>query len=266
MSDNKPDSSRQEIITPQGRRLACCVTPGETPGVMFFGGFLSDVTGSKAQALAAHCRQQGRAFVRFDYSGHGASGGRFEDGTLGQWRDDALAVLDQVTTGPQVLVGSSMGGWLMVLAALARPHRVAGLLGIAAAPDFTETLLRPGLSDAQRQALETQGSVAITGEEGGLSFTLTRALLDESRDHLVLGGGMIPISCPVRLVQGQRDGSVPWATALTLAERLMAEDVVVTLIKDGDHRLSRPADLNRLARVLDGLLVRVTEGASASPC
>lgn len=225
---------------------------GKTPGVIFLGGFMSDMTGTKATALEAHCRAQGRAFIRFDYQGHGQSSGAFRDGTIGRWRDDALAVIDQVADGPQVLVGSSMGGWIALLAALARPDRVAGLVGIAAAPDFTRDLMWASYSADERKTLETEGFLEVPTEYGDEPYIITHRLIEEGSTHLLLDQP-VPLACPVRLLQGMRDEDVPWQTALRLVETLQSEDVIVTLVKSGDHRLSEPADIARLCAVVDDL-------------
>ncbi|MGH6913718.1 MAG: alpha/beta hydrolase [Geminicoccales bacterium] len=229
-----------------GRRLACRSWPGAAPGVLFCGGFTSDMTGTKALALEALCRARGLAYTRFDYSGHGASSGRFEDGTIGGWLEDALAIVDRVAAGPLVVVGSSMGGWIALLLALAGPERVRGLVGIAAAPDFTEDLLLANATGAQRLALDQQGFWMQPSAYGGEPFLITRRLLEEGRRHLLLRAP-IPIPCPVHLLHGQRDPDVPWQTALRLAERLESEEVTVELIKGGDHRLSSARDLARIA-------------------
>ena len=235
-----------------GDDLALHHSPGAAPGVLFCGGFTSDMTGTKARALEAHCRASGRQFTRFDYRGHGRSGGRFADGTIGAWAEDACLVLDEATKGPQVVVGSSMGGWIMLLVALARPGRIEALVGIAAAPDFTDDLLLSGATPAQRADLERQGYWIEPAAYGGDPYPVTRALLDDGRERLLLRAP-IAIRCPVRLLHGQEDEAVPWQTSLTLAERLESEDVVVELIKSGDHRLSTPADLRRLCRRVDEL-------------
>jgi pimeloyl-ACP methyl ester carboxylesterase len=229
---------------PGERRLACHRVPGKRPGVLFCGGYTSDMTGTKALALEAFCREQGRAFVRFDYTGHGASSGDFVDGTIGGWTDDALAIVDRLTEGPLLVVGSSMGGWIMLLVALARPQRIAGLIGVGAAPDFTEDLLLAQATPEQRRELAKQGYWKQTSAYGP-SYPVTRQFIDEARRHLVLRGP-IPITCPVHLLHGQRDPDVPWQTALRLAERLEAEKVTVELIKAGDHRLSTARDIARL--------------------
>ena len=250
------------IDRPGGHRLAYHATAGHAtspgaPGVIFLGGFMSDMTGTKAMALEDHCRERGLAYLRFDYLGHGQSSGAFTDGTIGRWADDAIAVIDELTAGPQVLVGSSMGGWIMLLAALARPGRVVGLLGLAAAPDFTEALIWRDLDEDMRAALLDEGVITMPSDYDDTPYPITRALIEEGRDHLLLGGP-IALGCPVRLLQGMADRDVPWKTALTLAEKLAGDDVEVTLIKSGDHRLSEPPDLARLGRTLDALIERIT--------
>ena len=249
------------IDRPGGHRLAYHATAGhatfpDAPGVIFLGGFMSDMTGTKAMALEDHCRERGLAYLRFDYLGHGQSSGAFTDGTIGRWADDAIAVIDELTAGPQVLVGSSMGGWIMLLAALARPGRVVGLLGLAAAPDFTEALIWRDLDEDMRAALLDEGVINMPSDYDDTPYPITRALIEEGRDHLLLGGP-IALGCPVRLLQGMADRDVPWKTALTLAEKLAGDDVEVTLIKGGDHRLSEPPDLARLGRTLDALIERI---------
>lgn len=229
--------------------------PGAVPEVMFLGGFASDMTGTKALHLEAHCRARGRAFTRFDYRGHGASSGRFEEGTIGDWAADALAVLDRVVEGPAVLVGSSMGGWIMLLLALARPERVKGLIGIAAAPDFTERLMREAMTPEEAQTLARDG-VLMQPSDYGAPLPITRRLLDEGRDHLVLGQ-TIPIGAPVHLLHGQADPDVPFELALELSDRLASRAVTLELVEDGDHRLSREADLRRLTAASDRMLEAV---------
>ena len=228
-----------------GRYLAYRHLPGKVPGVLFCGGYTSDMTGTKALGLEAFCRAEGRAFTRFDYTGHGASSGDFASGTIGGWSEDAMAILDRAIEGPVLVVGSSMGGWIMLLLALARPERVLGLVGVAAAPDFTEDLLLPRATPEQRRALSEQGHWMQPSAYGDEPYPVTRRFLEEARGHLVLRGP-IPIGCPVHLLHGQRDPDVPWQTALRLAERLESEDVTVELIKAGDHRLSTQPDLARI--------------------
>ncbi|TQV83209.1 alpha/beta hydrolase [Denitrobaculum tricleocarpae] len=226
------------------------------PGVVFLGGFMSDMTGSKALTLEEHCRGRGLDFLRFDYLGHGQSSGNFADGTIGRWAEDAVAVLDDLTDGPQILVGSSMGGWIMLLAALARREQIAGLIGIAAAPDFTEDLMWAEFTQEQRDQVLSTGRFEQPSEYGDDPYIITRALIEDGREHLLLRAPL-PIRCPVRLLQGMRDDDVPWKTALRLTDALESEDVEVTLVKKGDHRLSEPEDLARLMRVLDELVAEV---------
>lgn len=234
-----------------GTRIAYRAVGGRGPGVVFLGGFVSDMTGIKATHLDAWCRARGQAFVRFDYSGHGQSSGRFEDGTIGRWAAEAVEVIDRVTQGPQVLVGSSMGGWIMLLAALARPDRVAGLAGIAAGPDFTADMLA-SMSPEARAAIERDGVWRGTNDLTGEGVPITRALIDDGNQHLLLDAE-IALDCPVRLVQGMADDDVAWETAIRIASRLRADDVVVHLVKDGDHRLWREQDLSRITGAIDEL-------------
>ncbi len=238
--------------------LGHCRSCGNGPEVLFLGGFASDMTGTKARFLEAHCLATGRAFTRFDYRGHGASSGRFEDMTIGDWLADATAMLDRVVDGPAVLVGSSMGGWLMLLLALARPERIRGLVGIASAPDFTERLLRPALSAEALAELRDKGVCRLPSAYGE-PLPITARLLDEGREHLLLGAP-IAIGCPVHLLHGQEDRDVPWRMSLELAGGLRSRQVTLELVKDGDHRLSRDADLRRIASALD----RVAEVAAGS--
>jgi pimeloyl-ACP methyl ester carboxylesterase len=237
---------------PAGDRIAYRHTPGNAPQVLSCGGYTTHMTGTKATTLERHCRDRGRAYTRFDYRGHGASSGSFADGTVGRWRDDALAIVDRVTSGPLIVVGSSLGGWLMLLVALARPARVQALVGVAAAPDFTEDLLLPQASPAERRQLDEQGYWLQPSAYGGPPYPVTRALLEDGRAHLLLRAP-VGIRCPVHLLHGQRDPDVPWPTALKLAERLESDDVEVELIKAGDHRLSTPADLRRITAAIERL-------------
>jgi pimeloyl-ACP methyl ester carboxylesterase len=238
----------QYLDRPDGAKLAYYRRPAprsSRPGVMFLGGFASDMTGSKALALEAFARARGHDFVRFDYQGHGQSSGRFEDGTIGRWAEDAVAVLDQLTEGPQILVGSSMGAWIMVLAALARAKRVVALVGIASAPDFTEDLLMARYPQEMRERLERDGVIDVPSDYAEEPYRISRRLIDEARRHLVLRAP-IPITCPVRLIHGTADLDVPWQTSLKLSQQLQSVDVELTLVKHGDHRLSTPRDLSRI--------------------
>jgi pimeloyl-ACP methyl ester carboxylesterase len=246
--------ARHDGATIAYRRLA-----GRSPGVLFCTGFRSDMTGTKAAFLEGYCRSRGHAFVRFDYFGHGASGGDIGLGTIGRWVEDTVAVLDALTEGPQIIVGSSMGGWVMLLAALARPDRVQALVGIAAAPDFTEDLVWQRLDVSQQQECHETGSITLPSKYDPAGYTHTLGLFEDGRRHLVMRQ-QIPLRCPARLLHGLRDDAVPWETSLRLAERLASRDVIVTLVKGGDHRLSSEADLARLAATLDELLARDERG------
>ena len=209
---------------------------------------MSDMNGSKALALEQHCQEQGQAFLRFDYMGHGNSSGNFADGTIGLWAQNALTAFDELTEGPQIIVGSSMGGWMMILTAVSRPERVAGLVGIAAAPDFTEDLLPKQLTEIQLSKIQEDGFVVIPSEYE-IPYTITKKLLDDGTQHLVLRNE-IPLDCPVRLLHGLEDTSVPWKTALKIQNMVRSKDVEVTLIKNGDHRLSSEEDLEKLKKTV----------------
>jgi pimeloyl-ACP methyl ester carboxylesterase len=237
----------------RGLSIAYHSAPGKSPGVMFCGGFMSDMTGTKAMTLEAFCRQRGQAFTRFDYSGHGQSEGKFEEGTIGAWTQDALAVLDSATRGPVVLVGSSMGGWIALNLALARPDRVAGLVLIAAAPDFTEDLMWHEFPAEAQMVLETEGVIYEPSDYSDKPYPITMNLIREGRDHLLLRGE-IAIDIPVRLLHGMLDSDAPWKRSLMLTKKLRTPDVQVTLVKDGDHRLSREQDLVMLTRTVEEML------------
>jgi pimeloyl-ACP methyl ester carboxylesterase len=233
------------------RRIAMRVRDGAAPGLFWMSGFKSDMQGGKAVALDAWAAEHGRACARFDYSGHGESGGAFVDGTIGRWLEDSLAAFDAACQGPQVVIGSSMGGWMALLLARALARRgktgratLAGLVLIAPAPDFTEELMWKGFSPEIRAEIETSGQW-LRPSEYGEPYPITRQLIEEGRNHLLLGSA-IDVGCPVRILQGRQDPDVPWQHAFRLAERLPSEDVVLTMIQDGDHRLSRPQDIARL--------------------
>ncbi|MBC7634783.1 MAG: alpha/beta hydrolase [Acetobacteraceae bacterium] len=235
-----------------GVELAWARLPGEGPTVVFLPGYNSDMAGSKATVLRDLCAARGWPMLRLDYSGHGESGGAFTDGTIGRWTADARLVIDRQTSGKLLLVGSSMGGWIALLLARIMAARVVGLVGIAAAPDFTETMMWDTMMPAERVTMARLGYLNVPSEYGE-PYRVTMGLIEEGRNHLVLGGP-IPITCPVRLLQGQRDPDVPWETALRLAAALDSTDVEIRLIKDGDHRLSRPQDLAILAGTVATLL------------
>ena len=234
------------------RRIAVLARVGSGPGLFWLGGFNSDMRGTKALALDVWAAEHGRACIRFDYSGHGESGGVFIDGTIGRWLEESIAVFEQFCRGPQVVIGSSMGGWMALLLARAIARReaadatLAGLVLIAPAPDFTEQLMWNGFSDEIRQEIISKGVWMRPSAYGdGTPYPITRALIEEGRNHLLLGSA-IEVGCPVRILQGAQDPDVPWQHAFALAHRLPAEDVVLTMIQDGDHRLSRPQDIARI--------------------
>ncbi|PHS79386.1 MAG: alpha/beta hydrolase [Rhodospirillaceae bacterium] len=244
----------QILNTSKGVDIAYHALQGKSPGVIFLGGFHSDMDGTKAVALDQWCQDNGRAFLRFDYSGHGASSGQFEDGCIGDWAIDALSALDHLTQGPQVLVGSSMGGWISLLVAHARPERIVGLLGVAAAPDFTEDLMWSDLNAAQRAELNAKGKVCLPCDyDPGEPYVITKKLIEDGKNNLLLRGPL-NINIPVRLIQGMQDADVPWKTALKLQDVLTSGDVEIQFVKNGDHRLSEAKDLLRLTRTLDHLL------------
>jgi pimeloyl-ACP methyl ester carboxylesterase len=234
------------------RQIAVRARAGSAPGLIWLGGFKSDMQGTKALALDEWAAAKGRACVRFDYSGHGESGGAFIDGTIGRWLEESVAVFEQFCRGPQVVIGSSMGGWMALLLARAIVGRatagasLAGLVLIAPAPDFTEQLMWNGFSPEIREEILAKGVWMRPSEYGdGTPYPITRALIEEGRNHLLLGSA-IDVGCPVRILQGAQDPDVPWQHAFALAHRLPAEDVVMTMIQDGDHRLSRPQDIARI--------------------
>jgi pimeloyl-ACP methyl ester carboxylesterase len=232
------------------RRIAVRARAGAAPGLFWLGGFNSDMAGTKALALDAWAAEQGRACIRFDYSGHGESGGAFIDGTIGRWLEESLAVFERFCVGPQVVIGSSMGGWMALLLAREIAKRsqgsasLAGLVLIAPAPDFTEALMWNRLSAEARHDIETKG-VWLRPSQYGEPYPITRGLIEEGRNHLLLGSA-IELGCPIRILQGAQDPDVPWQHAFALAHRLPVDDVVLTMIQDGDHRLSRPQDIARI--------------------
>jgi pimeloyl-ACP methyl ester carboxylesterase len=242
---------------PGGAALTRAAPSGASPGLFWLGGFKSDMKGTKAEALAAFAAHRGRGFVRFDYSGHGESPGDFADGTIGRWLEESLAVFTTFCRGPQVVIGSSMGGWLALL--LARALRrapagtsatLAGMVLIAPAVDFTEELMWKKFTPAARRELEESGAWQRPSQYGDEPYPITRRLIEEGRQHLLLGG-LIETACPVRILQGVEDPDVPWGHAVELVSRLGQDDVVLSLVKDGDHRLSRPEDLERLIAAVE---------------
>lgn len=243
------DESPRVLARPDGETIAYRARAGKRPGMLFLCGFKSDMSGTKAQMLDDYARRSGQAFVRFDYFGHGLSSGDFERGTIGRWRDDALAVLDAATDGPQILIGSSMGGWIAMLAALARPDRVAGLVLIAPAFDFVSRLMEPSLSENARAAIARDGRWVVPSDYDPRGYAITRGLLDDGKRHELLPGPIV-FDRPVRVLQGMEDPDVPWRHALACVEAIDGGDVRLILVKDGDHRLSRPQDLDLLERTV----------------
>lgn len=237
-----------------GGKIAYRHRPGKSPGVMFCSGYHSTMEGDKATWLDTVCARVGQAYTRFDYQGHGGSSGAFKDGTIGLWRDDALAVLDQVAQGPQIVVGSSMGAWIALLLAEARPDRVQALLLIAPAPDFPHRLMWPSLDADARATLERDGIWSQPSAFEEDPYPVTMRFIEESREHEVLNGTPVAFDGPVRILHGTLDDVVPTAHALACLDAVTSNDATLTLVKGGDHRLSTPADLDRLADALGALL------------
>lgn len=247
------------------RRIAIRAREGTAPGLFWLGGFKSDMKGTKAVALDEHAAKRGRACIRFDYSGHGESGEKFEDGTISRWLEDALAVFANRARGPQIVVGSSMGGWMALLlgralaenAALAQNAKLAGLVLIAPAPDFTEELMWKNFSEEVRSEIETTGKWERPSAYGEDPYPITKALIEDGRRHLLMGRP-IEVKCAVRILQGVLDPDVPWQHAMKLVSCLAQDDVTMTLVKDGDHRLSRPEDIERLLKTVDDLAAEIS--------
>lgn len=242
------------VLADGSRRLSVLRRAGTGPTVVWLGGFRSDMRATKAEAIDRWSVERGRAALRFDYSGHGDSEGRFEDGTIGVWLADTLAALSAVVAGPTILVGSSMGGWLALLAArrlVAEGRPPAGLVLIAPAVDFTERLMWAGFDAATRAAIERDGVVHVPSDYGP-PVPITRALIEDGRKHLMLDG-LVDAGAPVHVIQGMEDPDVPWRHAMTLVESLASDPVTVTLIKDGDHRLSRPQDIARILGAIESI-------------
>ncbi|WBU62669.1 alpha/beta hydrolase [Paracoccus aerodenitrificans] len=241
------------LETPQGRSIAFLRQQGQRPGVVFLGGFHSDMRGTKAEYLAEWAAREGRAFLRFDYSGHGESGGAFEDGAIGDWAEDAVAAISALTEGPQVLVGSSMGGWISLLVARQMSDRVAGLVGIAAAPDFTENGFWAGFNDDQRAVLMDQGRIEVPSEYDDGPTVITRRLIEDGRNQLVLNQPL-RLDFPVRLLQGTADTDVPVDWAMRLLDHAESPDLRLSLVKGADHRFSTPECLSLIKDSITGVL------------
>lgn len=241
-------------IDVSGRDIAVRAVAGDAPGVLWLGGFKSDMTGTKAEHLARWAEARGTAYVRFDYSGHGVSGGTFEESTISKWLEEAIAVFDRATAGPQIVVGSSMGGWIALLLARALAARgetrLKALVLIAPAPDFTDALMWEKFPPPVRDLIEQKGRFLKPSLYGEDPYVITRELIADGRRHLLLGAPFA-VGCPVRILQGAKDEDVPWEHAMRLVSCLAEDDVVFSLVKDGDHRLSRPEDLERLTATLE---------------
>ena len=248
------DAEASYTLDVDGRSIAVRALPGRGPGVLWMGGFKSDMTGTKAEHLHHWAASRGSAYVRFDYSGHGASGGAFEDGTISKWLEESLAVFDQATEDEQIVVGSSMGGWLALLLARALAargeKRLKALVLIAPAPDFTEVLMWARFPPPARELIEKTGRLFKPSLYGEDPYVITHALIEDGRRNLILGAPF-QVGCPVRILQGAKDEDVPWEHAMRLVTCLAEDDVVFSLVKDGDHRLSRPEDLERLTAALE---------------
>lgn len=254
----------QRFTTRTGDELAYVHTPGAAPLCVFLGGFMSDMTGSKAQALQAWAQEQGQAFLRFDYHGHGASSGAFREGTIGRWKDNAHELITHIAQehGHEavVLVGSSMGGWIMLHLALAMPQQVKALVGVAAAPDFTRYLIWDKLTPAQHETMRTQGEIVVPSCYGNDHYPITRALIEDGEVQCLLEGGTLAqISCPVRLLHGTADDDVPYETSLQIMQQVGSADLQIILVKDGDHRLSEPPQLALLSQHVGEMVQRVKE-------
>lgn len=247
------------------RRIAIRAREGTTPGLIWLGGFKSDMKGTKAVALDEHAAKSGRACIRFDYSGHGESSEKFEDGTISAWLEDALAVFKNRAKGPQIVVGSSMGGWMALLLAralasdpsLSQNAKLGGLVLIAPAPDFTEELMWKNFPEEVKDEIETKGQWERPSVYGDDPYPITKRLIEDGRKHLIMGKP-IQVNCPVRILQGVLDPDVPWQHAMKLVSCLAQDDVTITLVKDGDHRLSRPEDIERLLKTVDELAAEIS--------
>jgi len=252
-------AAAEYLHTAQGRRLAYHLTAGNGPTVVFLGGFMSDMSGTKAVYLQDWAQKKGRAFLRFDYSGHGQSDGRFVDGTIGQWAEDAVAAITGLTRGPVLLVGSSMGGWISLLVARAMPDKLAGLVGIAAAPDFTEDSMWAGFSDAQKAELSAQGRLELPSEYDDGPYVITKNLIEDGRRQLVLRAPL-SLPFPVRLLQGTADQDVDQKVALRLLDHAEGPDIRLTLVKGADHRFSTPSCLGLIAKSIHSVTMAARNG------
>lgn len=258
--NHESESPEPDFLEVGDRTIAVRYRPGRAPGIVWLGGYRSDMRGTKAERLDSMAVGSGRAYLRHDYSGHGESGGSFRNGTISCWLEESLAVFRRFAEGPQLLVGSSMGGWIALrmieeLRRAGEGDRVIGMVLIAPAPDFTRELIEPAMSEAQRQALTQQGYFEVRSEYSPEPDIYTRGLIEDGAKNLVMKG-IIETGCPVHILQGMQDKDVPYRHALKLVEHLPVDDVTITLVRDGDHRLSRPQDLDLVERTVTGLLDR----------
>ena len=253
-----PKMETSYLIKSDGVKIAYNKLSGTEPGIIFFGGFASDMEGTKALALQDYAEERGQAFLRFDYRGHGKSSGSITDGNIGKWLSDCLAVLDKLTHGCQILVGSSMGGWLTLLTAKERPGRVGGIVGIASAPDFTEDLMWSQFDDETRKKLIENGQCSLASDYDESPYTITLDLIEDGKKHLVLRE-RLDIKVPFHLIHGMADEEVPYQLSLKLAEHVDSEKVQVNIIKNGDHRLSREQDLVEILKAVDDLTSHLTK-------
>ena len=250
---NKKNNDFQTLETRQGGYTAYRQRLGRSPTIVFLSGYKSYMGGTKADFLDSYCAQQGYAYLRFDYYGHGRSSGEFVDGTIGRWYEDALEVVTKLTDDKVVLVGSSMGGWIMSLLARAIPERIAGMVGIASAPDFTERLMWPRFTKQQRAKLESGDILFVPSAYDDQPYPVTMRFIEEAREHLVLDG-QIELDCPVHLLHGMNDSDVPWETSVALANALLTDKVTVSLFKASEHRLSSDAELEKIAQAVKDIL------------
>jgi len=240
------------LESPNNNRIAYFLSEGKSPCVIFFGGFKSDMTGTKAITLEKYCKDNGQRFIRFDYSGHGKSGGEFRNGTIGGWKNDALAIIDNLGADRNIFVGSSMGAWLAMLCALERPKKVAGMVGIASAPDFTEKLIWEKLNSEQKEKLKEEGVYYAPSCYGEEPYPIMFNLIEEARNHLLLDSD-IRLEVPVRLLHGTEDEDVPWQLSVKILQKITSKNIALSLIKDGNHRLSEPQQLNMLCEAVKTL-------------
>lgn len=257
MDQGRIFKSHQFLQRHDGEQIAYRASSGKSPGVIYLNGFMSDMQGTKALAIEEFCQNKGQNFIRFDYFGHGASSGDFKQGTIGRWAEDSLAVLDELTVGPQILVGSSMGAWLMFLVALKRPEKVKGLVGIATGADFTEDLIMANMPDHLQESLNTKGYFETTLEgSASFNYTITQKLLEDGKLHLLLRNP-IPYEGSVHLLHGMKDKDVPWQNSKRIADLLKTDDVTLSFVKNAGHRFAEPGEISLLLTSIDQMIKKV---------